>query len=203
MTNCLLITFFFIESNLSIMSIQLIVGLCNPGSAYEKTRHNAGEWFVNAIADSDNVPFKLEKKFFGKIAMLGNTIVLLPNTFMNMSGQSVKAVANFYKISAENILVAHDELDLPPGIIKIKTKGGHGGHNGLRDIINQLGTKDFYRLRIGIGHPGHRDLVTNFVLGKPSNADKISILNSVDRAIDVLPNMINGEYEKAMHQLHT
>lgn len=185
------------------MTIKLIVGLCNPGSAYEKTRHNAGEWFVNAIADSNNISFKLEKKFYGKIATFNNTILLLPNTFMNLSGQAVKAVANFYKIDAANILVAHDELDLTPGIIKLKAKGGHGGHNGLRDIISRLGTKDFYRLRIGIDHPGHRDLVTNFVLGKPSNSDKISILNAIDRVLDVLPNIIDGEYEKAMHQLHT
>lgn len=186
------------------MSIKLIVGLCNPGSAYEKTRHNAGEWFIHALAEHHNVSFKLEKKFFGHVASIENIIILLPNTFMNLSGQAVQAVMNFYKFSAENILVVHDELDLPPGIAKLKVNGGgHGGHNGLRDIINRLGTKSFQRLRIGIGHPGHKDLVLNYVLGKPSNSDKLSILNAIDRAVDIMPFLVSGNTAKAMHQLHT
>lgn len=192
-----------IKINISKMTIKLIVGLCNPGSAYQKTRHNAGEWAVRTIADAYNASFKLEKKFYGQIAAVKNSILLLPNTFMNNSGQAVLAAKNFYKLSAENILVVHDELDLPPGTIKLKAKGGHGGHNGLRDIISRLGSKDFYRLRIGIGHPGHRDMVHNYVLGKPSNLDKISILHAIDRAIDVVPRLLDGEYERAMHVLHT
>lgn len=185
------------------MSIKLIVGLCNPGSAYEKTRHNAGEWFLTALADMYNISPKPEKKFFGHIGSASGVMLLLPSTFMNLSGQAVQAVANFYKLLPENILIAHDELDLPPGIIKLKNKGGHGGHNGLRDIISRLGSKDFYRCRIGIGHPGHRDDVLNYVLGKPSNSDKLSILSAIDRASDIVPFLQDGKFEKAMHQLHT
>ena len=185
------------------MTTKLIVGLCNPGSAYEKTRHNAGEWFVRALADQADISFKFEKKFFGHIATTSNMILLLPNTFMNLSGQAVGAVSNFYKLSPEEILVAHDELDLPPGVNKLKTKGGHGGHNGLRDIISRLGSKEFHRLRIGIGHPGHRDLVLNYVLGNPSNSDKLSILNAIDSAVDIVPYLLDNNIEKAMHQLHS
>ena len=184
------------------MSIKLIVGLCNPGSAYEKTRHNAGEWMVRAIANAYGSTFKLEKKFFGELAVADQTILLIPNTFMNNSGQAVQAAKNFYKLQPENILVAHDELDLPPGIVKLKAKGGHGGHNGLRDICARIGSKDFYRLRIGIGHPGHRDLVTNYVLGKPSSSDKLAICHAIDRSLDVLPEIFEGEFERAMHTLH-
>ncbi len=185
------------------MGIKLIVGLCNPGSAYEKTRHNAGEWFIKALSDMHNASFKLEKKFFGQVAITNGVTLLLPNTFMNLSGQAVLAAKNFYKLSAENILIAHDELDLLPGICKLKNKGGHGGHNGLRDIISRLGTKDFYRCRIGIGHPGHRDDVLNYVLGKPTNTDKLAILSAIDRTVDIVPLLLNGDVEKAMHQLHT
>lgn len=185
------------------MSIKLIVGLCNPGSAYEKTRHNAGEWFVQALADQHHVSFKAEKKFFGHTATMDSVTLLLPSTFMNLSGQAVFAVANFYKLKPENILIAHDEMDLPAGTVRLKSKGGHGGHNGLRDIISQLGSKDFYRCRIGIGRPNHKDDVLNYVLGKPSNSDKLSILTGIDRAVDIVPQLIEGKFEKAMHQLHT
>ena len=185
------------------MAIKLIVGLCNPGSAYEKTRHNAGEWAAHAIAEAYHANFKQEKKFHGQIAIVDHTLVLLPNTYMNCSGQAVLAAKQFYKLKPSEILVLHDELDLPPGIVKFKSNGGHGGHNGLRDIINKLNTKDFYRLRIGIGHPGHRDLVHNYVLGKPTTGDKISILRAIDRAVETLPQIISGEFEKAMHQLHS
>lgn len=185
------------------MSIKLIVGLCNPGSAYKKTRHNAGEWFVKALGDTNNATFKAEKKFFGHTATTNGVMLLLPTTFMNLSGQSVQAVMNFYKLKPENILIAHDEMDLPPGIVKLKSKGGHGGHNGLRDIISRLGSKEFHRCRVGIGHPGHRDDVLNYVLGKPSNSDKLAILSGIDRAVDVMPLLLDGKFEKAMHQLHT
>lgn len=185
------------------MSIKLVVGLCNPGSVYEKTRHNAGEWFIRQYAEKNQLPFKVDKKFHGEISAHKEVHLLIPKTFMNCSGQAVAAMAHFYKLTPEEILVVHDELDLPPGIVKLKSHGGHGGHNGLRDIINKLNSNQFHRLRIGIGHPGHRDLVHNYVLGKPSNIEKIAMLNAVDRAIDVLPLVLDGQLEKAMQQLHT
>ncbi len=185
------------------MTIELIVGLGNPGPSYEKTRHNAGAWFVEALADSQHTTLKLEKKFQAHIARVQNTYIAIPTTYMNLSGQSVKAIQNFYKIPTDNILIAHDELDLNPGVIKLKTGGGHGGHNGLRDIINQLGTKDFHRLRIGIGHPGHKDDVSNFVLAKPSNIDKIAIINALDKASDIVPDLFSGDIQKAMLTLHS
>ena len=158
------------------MSIKLIVGLRNPGSAYADTRHNAGGWFVEALAQHYNAVFKLEKKMHGELTHLEinneSCKALLPLTFMNRSGLSVHAICQFYRIEAHEILIAHDELDLPAGRIKLKTGGGHGGHNGLRDIINQLGSTDFHRLRVGIGHPGHKELVLNYVLGKPSQHER-------------------------------
>lgn len=185
------------------MSIKLIVGLRNPGDNYTKTRHNAGEWFVDALSKEEGLSFKTDKKLFSDIALMDDCRVSLPLLYMNQSGKPTKAISQFYKIKPEEILIVHDELDLPPGQIKLKKDGGHGGHNGLRDIIAHLGTKSFQRLRIGIGHPGHKDDVTNYVLGKPSNVDKIAILNAIDRAIDIMPDVIKGDLEKAMHQLHT
>lgn len=185
------------------MTIQLIVGLRNPGDNYAKTRHNAGEWFIDTLAKANNFSFKQDKKFFSEIALWHDCRLALPLLYMNQSGKPIKTISQFYKIKPEHILVVHDELDLPPGQIKLKKDGGHGGHNGLRDIISQLGTKNFQRLRIGIGHPGHKDDVTPYVLGKPSNVDKIAILNAIDRAIDVIPYLLDGNLEKAMHQLHS
>ena len=167
--------------------IKLIVGLANPGAKYEGTRHNAGEWLVNELARMYNTSLKEEAKYFGKVANIntaqGEVRLLVPTTFMNLSGKAVGALANFYRIKPEEILVAHDELDLPPGVAKIKQGGGHGGHNGLKDIIASLGNNNnFYRVRIGIGHPGHRDLVAGYVLGKPAPQDQEKIDAAVDEA---------------------
>ncbi|MDG4949097.1 aminoacyl-tRNA hydrolase [Actinobacillus equuli subsp. haemolyticus] len=174
--------------------IKLIVGLANPGAKYEDTRHNAGEWLINEIARQFNVSLKEEAKFFGKVAKInaagGEVRLLVATTFMNLSGKAVGALANFYRIKPEEILVAHDELDLPPGVAKIKQGGGHGGHNGLKDIIASLGnSNNFYRVRIGIGHPGSKELVAGYVLGKPSPQDQEKINAAVDeagRCVDVL-----------------
>ena len=189
------------------MNLKLIVGLGNPGTEYQSTRHNVGEWFIQSLAKSYHLELKPEKSFFGKTARgtIANTDIrlLIPSTFMNLSGKSLQAMANFYKIEPEQMLVAHDELDIPAGNIKLKKEGGHGGHNGLRSIIQSLGNrKDFYRLRIGIGHPGNKDLVTPYVLGKPSIAEKKLIENSIDDAIREIEKMVSGDWSEAMNQLH-
>lgn len=188
--------------------IQLIVGLGNPGAKYEPTRHNAGFWFVDALARQHGAGFKSENKFHGeacKINLDGNEVWLLkPMTFMNKSGQAVAALANFYKIPPESILVAHDELDLPPGAARLKKGGGHGGHNGLRDTIAQLGNnKDFQRLRIGIGHPGHSSQVTGYVLGKAPADEQRLMEDAISDAVDVMPLAVSGDMPKAMNRLHT
>lgn len=188
--------------------IQLIVGLGNPGAQYEQTRHNAGFWFVEAIARRHGGSFKSENKFLGeacKVLVEGKELWLLkPMTFMNKSGQAIAALARFYKIDPENILVAHDELDLPPGAVRLKQGGGHGGHNGLRDTITQLGgSRDFQRLRIGIGHPGHSSQVTGYVLGKAPADEQRLMEQAIDDALDILPLAVNGELQKAMNQLHS
>lgn len=189
------------------MAIKLIIGLRNPGSAYEQTRHNAGGWFVETLARHHNTSFKVDKKLHGALTQfeVDHTAckILLPATFMNHSGLAVREASQFYRIQANELLVVHDELDLPVGRVKIKTGGGHGGHNGLRDIITQLGQADFHRLRIGIGHPGHKDLVLNYVLGKPSLHDKQLIQDAIDKGIDVLPMMISGQLNAAMNLLNS
>jgi peptidyl-tRNA hydrolase, PTH1 family len=189
------------------VDIDLIVGLGNPGSKYEQTRHNAGFWFVEEIARLKGAHFRPEAKFSGdvcKVELEGRDIWLLkPNTFMNLSGQAVGKLANFYKIPKDNVLVAHDELDLEPGTIRLKTGGGHGGHNGLRDIISHLGGKEFQRLRIGVGHPGHRDGVVDYVLHRPSKDEQIGIENAMDDALRVLPLLAEGSWEKAVNRLHS
>jgi len=189
-----------------IVNIDLIVGLGNPGSKYEQTRHNAGFWFVDEIARQCGAQFRTETKFSGevcKVVIENHDIWLLkPQTFMNRSGLAIKQLASFYKIPTENILVAHDELDLEPGTIKLKTGGGHGGHNGLRDTIAHMG-KTFHRLRIAIGHPGHRDQVSDYVLGRASKDDQINIEHSINDALTVLPLLAQGHWEKAVHQLHS
>ena len=182
------------------VNIDLIVGLGNPGAQYEQTRHNAGFWFVDEIARLKGAHFRPESKFSGdvcKVVVEGRDIWLLkPDTFMNRSGQAIQKLASFYKIPVDQILVAHDELDLEPGTARLKTAGGHGGHNGLRDTIAHLG-KDFQRLRIGIGHPGHRDQVTDYVLHRASKDDQIAIDNAIDDALRVLPLLAEGSWEKA------
>jgi len=186
-------------------AIKLIVGLGNPGKEYEATRHNAGFWWVDELARGCS--FKADSKFHGLIAkanLHGHEVFLLkPQTFMNLSGRAVGAVAQFYKIEPSQILVVHDELDLPPGTAKLKQGGGHGGHNGLKDIIAHLGSKDFWRLRIGVGHPGDRAEVVNFVLNVPRKEEQVLIDAAVQRAQDVAPLIIEGKLEAAMLKLHS
>ncbi|MCC5858704.1 MAG: aminoacyl-tRNA hydrolase [Ectothiorhodospiraceae bacterium] len=187
--------------------IQLVVGLGNPGEKYLQTRHNAGFWFADELVRRYGGSFREEARYKGALARIrvdGTELVLLkPLTFMNRSGASVGAYARFFKIPVENILVAHDELDLPPGTCRLKWGGGHGGHNGLRDIAQVMGSREFLRLRVGIGHPGAAPLVTNYVLGKPSPEDRAAILRSLDDAADVMPLVLEGQMDKAMQQLHT
>jgi len=186
-------------------NIQLIAGLGNPGSEYEKTRHNAGFWFIDQLVSQYNLTLKNESKFLGEVAKFnspsGNIWLLKPMTFMNRSGQSIARLAQFYKIKPEQILIVHDELDLPPGSVKLKQSGGHGGHNGLRDSIAQLG-KNFYRLRLGIGHPGNKEQVVGFVLGKTPQSDKQLIESAIDKSIDSIELILQGDMQKAMNQLH-
>ncbi|HWV10217.1 MULTISPECIES: aminoacyl-tRNA hydrolase [unclassified Pseudomonas] len=189
-------------------AVQLIVGLGNPGPEYDQTRHNAGALFVERLADSQRVNLSVDRKYFGLVGKFNHqgreVRLLIPTTFMNRSGQSVAALANFFKLKPEEILVAHDELDMPPGVAKLKQGGGHGGHNGLRDIIAQLGNQNnFYRLRLGIGHPGHSSMVSNFVLGRAPRSEQELLDTSIDFALGVLPEMLAGDWSKAMHKLHS
>ncbi|MCF6253408.1 MAG: aminoacyl-tRNA hydrolase [Thiomicrorhabdus sp.] len=187
-------------------SVQLIVGLGNPGDKYAQTRHNAGFWFVDEVARQYGAVFRPETKFLGNVARVqanGLDVWLLkPGTFMNRSGQSIQALAKFYKIPVESILVVHDELDLDPGVAKLKVGGGHGGHNGLRDMIAVMG-KTFPRLRLGIGHPGHRDQVVDYVLKAPSKIDRQLIDDAVYRASKVMPDVLQDDMQKAMYVLHS
>jgi len=189
------------------IDLKVIVGLGNPGSKYTETRHNAGFWFIEELAREYSALFRQEKKFHGevaKISLAGKDIWLLkPETFMNRSGLAVQSLMSFYRISADQLLVAHDEIDLPPGTAKLKTGGGHGGHNGLRDIISQLGTKDFHRLRIGVGHPGSKDQVVDYVLRNASRDDRILIDRDIDDAVQVMPDLASGAFEQAMQKLHS
>ncbi len=189
-------------------AIKLIVGLGNPGSEYRGTRHNAGADFVEELARQCGTSLQAESKFFGlagRVTLSGHDLrLLIPTTFMNRSGQAVAAMAGFFKIAPEEILVVHDELDIPPGTARFKRGGGHGGHNGLRDIVPALGNnKDFYRLRIGIGHPGHASRVTGYVLGAPSQVDRTRMDACIDEAIAALPLLLNGDGTKAMTRLHS
>ncbi|WP_257255436.1 MULTISPECIES: aminoacyl-tRNA hydrolase [unclassified Endozoicomonas] len=189
-------------------SIRLVVGLGNPGAQYDDTRHNAGFWYVEQLARAYGTSLQPEKKFFGlaaRVTIGGQDVRLLnPTTFMNRSGQAVGAISTFFKIPSQSILVVHDELDLPAGIGRLKQGGGHGGHNGLRDIISALGNnKDFLRLRLGIGHPGESKEVVNYVLNKPSVADRQKIDSVIDEAIRISPEAFNGARAKAVQELHT
>jgi len=187
--------------------IKLIVGLGNPGREYEATRHNAGFWWVEEFARAHGASFRADGKFHGLVAraaLHGHEVhLLMPQTFMNVSGRAVSALAQFYKIEPAQILVVHDELDLPPGSAKLKLGGGHGGHNGLKDIIAQLGTKDFWRLRIGIGHPGERGEVSNYVLNAARKEEQVLINEALARAQEVAPLVVEGRLEAAMLKLHT
>ena len=192
--------------------IKLVVGLGNPGREYEQTRHNAGFWWVETLAREYGATFKKENKFHGELAKLGSVWLLKPLTFMNRSGQAVGSLAKFFQIQPEEILVAHDEMDLPPGGLKIKT-GGAAGSNGVKDIVSHLGTRDFWRLRIGIGHPREmaatldgdmsRDEVVDYVLHRPDKDDKHAIEDAMRRATDAWPLIAEGDMDAAMLKLHT
>jgi len=186
--------------------IRLIAGLGNPGAKYELTRHNAGFWFVDQLARRAGATLRHESKLHGDVARIdvaGHEVWLIkPDTFMNLSGQAVAAIANFYKIPVSEVLVVHDEIDLPPGTVRLKRGGGHGGHNGLRDIMSKLG-KDFVRLRVGVGRPEHSSEVTNFVLRRAPASEQDLIDRSMEQAEDVLALLLEDGLEKAMHRLHS
>jgi PTH1 family peptidyl-tRNA hydrolase len=189
-------------------AIKLIAGLGNPGSEYRGTRHNAGADFVEELARRCGISLQTESKFYGltgRISLSGHDLrLLIPTTFMNCSGKAVAAMAGFFKIAPENMLIAYDELDIPVGSARFKQGGGLGGHNGLRDIVPALGNnQNFHRLRIGIGHPGHASKVTGHVLNTPSQADRERIDACIDEAIAALPLLLDGDSTKAMTQLHS
>lgn len=187
--------------------IKLFVGLGNPGPEYEGTRHNAGFWWIDALARELKVHLSYERSYFGLMArttLQGETVWLLePQTFMNASGKSVAALARFFKIKPEEILVAHDELDIVPGQAKLKRGGSHAGHNGLRDIHAQLGSDDYWRLRIGVGHPGVKSEVIHWVLKKPSSDHRLAIEASIERALKALPQLLSGDVNQATMLIHT
>ena len=187
--------------------IKLFVGLGNPGPEYEATRHNAGFWWIDAVARTLGVTLAAERGFHGLVAranVQGRAIWLLePQTFMNLSGQAVAALARFYKIAPPEILVAHDELDLPAGQAKLKQGGGHAGHNGLRDIHAKLGSADYWRLRLGIGHPGQKAEVLGWVLRKPPLDERIALDQAIDRGIKAFPDLVAGEMARATLVIHT
>jgi PTH1 family peptidyl-tRNA hydrolase len=185
--------------------LRLIVGLGNPGAEYSETRHNAGFWFCERLAREISAPLNHESRFHG---IAGNNRsagvwILLPQTFMNRSGLSVRALAQFYKIAPEEILVVHDELDIPPGQLRLKFGGGAGGHNGLKDITSHLGTPDYWRLRVGIGHPGDRNEVVNFVLKPPRREEQEAIDAALDRALLAWPQLQRADFTAAMQKLNS
>jgi len=189
-------------------TLKLIVGLGNPGSQYRYNRHNVGVWFLDAICRQYGGELRAEPRFHGdcgRVSIDGRDIRLLfPTTFMNRSGQSVAALCHYFDIEPEQMLVAYDEIDFPVGTTKLKAGGGHGGHNGMRDIISALGgANNFYRLRIGVGHPGDKNKVANYVLSDPGKDDSISIEHDIGQAMKVLPQMVNGQWSQAMLQLHS
>lgn len=197
-------------SQIPVQPIRFFVGLGNPGPEYEKTRHNAGFWFVDSIAHQLGASWNKEAKFFGHTAKArtthGDVWLLKPGTYMNRSGQAVQALANFYKIGLQELLVLHDELDLPPGSLKLKKGGGTGGHNGLKDIQAKMGGPDYWRLRIGIGHPRTLNLqqeVADFVLHAPRRDEEKAIMDNEPRWLGVLPQLLSGDLEGAFRELHT
>lgn len=188
-------------------ALRLLVGLGNPGAEHLRTRHNAGFWFIDALARREDARWGMESRLHGETAkiMLDGVPLWLfkPTTFMNNSGLAVVSALHYWKIEPEQMLIAHDDLDLPPGTVRLKFDGGHGGQNGLRDIFAHLGHGRFHRLRLGIGHPGHKDRVTPWVLGRPGAADEAAILGAVGAALDVLPLAVAGDFNEAMKRLHT
>jgi PTH1 family peptidyl-tRNA hydrolase len=185
----------------------LIVGLGNPGQKYAETRHNAGFWFLDRLLSKAAVSLRGQSRLHAEIAsgsLFGHDVILArPTTFMNHSGQAVRALSDYYDIAPARILIAYDELDLPVGAVRLKQAGGHGGHNGVRDSTRHLGVPDFLRLRIGIGHPGHKDAVTGYVLGRCPAQDRAEIDAAIERAVDVLPLVLDGRLQEAMTALHT
>src|SRR5512146_1313856 len=185
--------------------IRLIVGLGNPGKQYERTRHNAGFWLVERFAAREGIALKSEPRYHAYVGrhVPSGAWLLLPQTFMNVSGKSVALLAGFFKIPASEILVAHDELDFLPGVAKMKQGGGVAGHNGLKDIAARIGALDFWRLRLGIGHPGDKSLVADYVLARPAPDDREAIERAIDKSLDVLPLCLAGDLQGAMLKLHT
>ena len=189
------------------MSIQLIVGLGNIGQEYAQTRHNAGWWMLDELAATWGVSFREDKKYYAEVAKAntpqGEVWLMKPSTYMNKSGQAVSALANFFKIPVSDLLVLHDELDIPPGHVRLKKGGGNGGHNGLKDIQAKMGSADFWRVRLGIGHPGDRNLVSGFVLNKPSRDDREAIDDAIWRTRCEINDILSGDMEAAMRVLHS
>lgn len=189
------------------MGIRLIIGLGNPGAQYAATRHNVGAWFIDFLSNQENISMRVEKQFRAHVGEFlhngAKCFLLKTTTYMNESGLSVSAFVKFYKINSDEMLVVHDELDFDAGVARLKQGGGHGGHNGLRDIISHLNSPDFYRLRLGIGHPSHRDDVSNYVLANPSRDDHVKIIKAIDESVRVIPELLSGEFQKAFHQLHS
>jgi PTH1 family peptidyl-tRNA hydrolase len=186
--------------------IRIIAGLGNPGEKYERTLHNAGFWFVDELARKYGGSFRYEKKFdaeYCRINLQGEDIWLVkPQSYMNQSGGPIRGVLDYYRLTIAELLVAHDEIDLPPGTTRLKLGGGHGGHNGLRDIIRHCGA-EFLRLRLGVGHPGEKDMVTNYVLKRGSAETEDAIQRDIDDAMGVIPELVDGEINAAMKKLHT
>jgi PTH1 family peptidyl-tRNA hydrolase len=185
--------------------IRLLVGLGNPGQEYERTRHNAGFWLVERFAQASGVHFRKDPKYQALVARLpdNSAWLLMPQSFMNASGRAVQMLAGFFKIKPEEILVVHDELDFAPGVARVKQGGGIGGHNGLRDISQRIASHDYWRLRLGIGHPGDKNAVADYVLHKPAVDDKVLIDQAIDRALQVLPEMLKGDMQAAIQKLHS
>ncbi len=185
----------------------LIVGLGNPGPEYSETRHNAGFWFLDALVQAESVQFRAQSKLHAETVRFSlggkDCILARPTTFMNHSGQAVRAVMDYYKVTASELLVAYDELDLPPGVSRLKRGGGHGGHNGMRDIFRHTPDHEFLRLRIGIGHPGSKDAVTGYVLGRATAGQEKLIREAIASAVEVMPRLLEGDLPGAMKELHT
>ncbi len=185
----------------------LIVGLGNPGPKYDRTRHNAGFWFLDALDRRESLPLKANRKLHGEVCKSRfagvDAVFLRPDTFMNNSGQAIRAVTDYFDIRPERVVVAYDDLDLAPGIVRLKLGGGHGGHNGLRSTFQHLGNQNFWRVRIGIGHPGVREAVTPWVLGRAGADDEKAILKAIDQAAAVMPDLLAGKTERAVQKLHS
>jgi len=185
------------------LGIRLVVGLGNPGKEYERTRHNAGFWLVERFASANGVMLRKDGKFQALVGRHESAFLLMPQSFMNGSGRAVQMLAGFFKIKPEEMLVVHDELDFAPGVARVKQGGGIAGHNGLKDISQRLGSHDYWRLRVGIGHPGDKDAVADYVLQKPSAEDKTAIDQAIDRSLQVLPEMLKGDMQGAIQKLHS